>query len=123
MAAYAANEYLARLFLGERLVGMVPAVPTHDSTGCEGDFYWPNVGTLQTHRKTEHTVLAGWLGSPIFSVQTKENLGADPSPLLNPAPVIQAEVLAGRNVVVGEGLTLTRGTAVASGCWLRIGAP
>jgi mannose-1-phosphate guanylyltransferase len=90
--------------------------------GYEGDFYWSDVGTLETYRTAQRDALSGRVRVKIPGERWGESLWVDRDVQLNPTASFEGQVVIGQDAVVGRGVTLIGDVTIGNGCWVRPGA-
>ncbi|HKZ27604.1 MAG TPA: NDP-sugar synthase [Rubrobacteraceae bacterium] len=91
-------------------------------TGYEGNFYWSDIGTLETYRQAQYDVLSGRVRVKIPGEKHGESLWVGKDAQIHPSATIEGHVLVGRDAVVGRGVTLSGDVTVGTDCWVRPGA-
>jgi mannose-1-phosphate guanylyltransferase len=90
--------------------------------GYEGNFYWSDIGTLETYRQAQYDVLSGRVRVKIPGEKHGESLWVGKDAQIHPSATIEGHVLVGRDAVVGRGVTLSGDVTVGTDCWVRPGA-
>lgn len=90
--------------------------------GYEGDFYWSDVGTLETYRAAQQDVLSGKVRVRIPGERRWDGLWVDREAQLHPTATLEGWVVIGPDAVVGPGAALVGDVTVGSGCRIRSGA-
>jgi mannose-1-phosphate guanylyltransferase len=90
--------------------------------GYEGDFYWSDIGTLETYRDAQHDALSGKVRLRIPGEQRSERLWIDRGAQVHPTVSIKGGVVLRQDVVIGRGATLVGDVTVGRGCQIRPGA-
>src|ERR687889_104960 len=90
--------------------------------GCEGQFYWSDIGTLEAYRQAQYDVLSGRVRVKVSGEKRGETLWIGENAQIHPSATIEGHVLVGRDAVVGRGVTLLGDVTVGSDCWVRPGA-
>lgn len=87
--------------------------------GYEGDFYWSDIGTLQSYRVAQYDVLSGKVKVRIPGEKRGKTLWVGENAQIHPSATIDGHVLVGRDAVVGRDVTLSGDLTVGSDCWIR----
>ncbi len=90
--------------------------------GYQGDFYWSDVGTLETYRAAQSEVLSGKVRVRIPGERLGDNLWVDRDAQLHRTATLDGPVVIGSDAVIEREVTLSGSVAVGSGCWVRPGA-
>ena len=90
--------------------------------GYEGDFYWSDIGTLETYRAAQYDVLSGKVRARIPGEHIGNSLWVDRDAELHPTVSFEGQVVIGQDVVIGRRATLVGDVTVGNGCWVRPGA-
>ncbi len=90
--------------------------------GYEGNFYWSDIGTLETYRAAQRDALSGKVRLNIPGKRRSESVWVGHGAQLHPTAAVEGRVVLGQDVVIGREVTLIGDTTVGSGCWVRPGA-
>ena len=90
--------------------------------GYEGNFYWSDIGTLETYRMAQHDALSGKVRLKIPGEQCSEGLWVDRGTRLHSTAAFEGRVLISQDAVIGREVSLIGDTTVGSSCWVRPGA-
>lgn len=87
--------------------------------GCEGDFYWSDIGTLQAYREAHHAVLSGQVQITVPGKRRGESLWVGKDAQIHPSANLEGYVAVGRDAVIGHGVSLSEDVTVGPDCWVR----
>jgi NDP-sugar pyrophosphorylase family protein len=107
---FAGNVFPQLLENGERFVG------------CEGNFYWSDIGTLETYREAQYDVLSGRVSVRIPGERRGESLWVRENAHVHPTASLDGYIVIGEDAVLGRGVSLHGDVTVGSDCWVRPGA-
>jgi NDP-sugar pyrophosphorylase family protein len=107
---FAEDVFPRLLEAGERLVGY------------EGDFYWSDIGTLESYRAAQHDVLSGRVKVQIPGERRSECLWMDGSVRLHPTVSLEGQVVLMRDAIIESEVTLIGDVTVGTGCRVQPGA-
>lgn len=107
---FAQNVFPRLLDAGERFVGY------------KGNFYWSDIGTLETYRTAQRDVFSGRVRVRMPGERRWDGLWVDRNAWLHPTAILEGRMVIGPDAVIGPGVTLSGDVTVGSGCWIRPGA-
>jgi mannose-1-phosphate guanylyltransferase len=109
---FARDVFPALLSAGEKMVGY------------EGDFYWSDIGTLESYRAAQHDALAGRVAVEVPGERWGRNLWIGQKARIHPSAYghIEGYAVVGEEAVVGRGASLSGAVAVGGGCRVSDGA-
>ncbi len=87
--------------------------------GYEGDFYWSDVGTLETYRTAQVDALSGKVRLQIPGERRGKSLWVGRHAHLHPTAIFGGRVVLGQDVMIGRGATVTGDTTIGRGCRVR----
>ncbi len=90
--------------------------------GYEGDFYWSDIGPLETYRTAQHDALSGKVRLRIPGEQRSEGLWVDQSARLHPTVTLQGRAVLRQDAVVGREAALIGDVTERSGSRVQSGA-
>ncbi len=93
-----------------------------EARGVQGDFYWSDIGTLETYRAAQHNALSGKVRLRIPGEQRSESLWVDRSARLHPTVSLQGRAVLRQDAVVGRRTVLIGDVTVGSGSRVPSGA-
>jgi mannose-1-phosphate guanylyltransferase len=110
---FAEDVFPALLSAGEKVVG-------YDA----GDFYWSDIGTLESYRMAQQDALSGKVAVEVPGEQCGQGLWIAEDARLHPSVygLIEGYAFVGPNAVVGRGASLSRGAAIGDDCRVCSGA-
>ena len=110
---FAEDVFPALLSAGEKIVG-------HD----EGEFYWSDIGTLESYRRAQRDALSGRVAVEVPGEQCGQGLWVAEDARLHPSVygLIEGYAFVGPNAVIGRGASLSQGAAIGDDCQVCSGA-
>ena len=90
--------------------------------GYEGEFYWSDIGTLESYRTAQHDALSGRVRLKIPGKRCSNDLWIDQGAWIHPTATIAGRAVLSQDAVVGRGVTLIGDVTLGSDCWVRSGA-
>jgi mannose-1-phosphate guanylyltransferase len=90
--------------------------------GCEGDFYWSDIGTLQAYREAHSAVLSGQVRVTMPGERWSESLWVGKNAQIHPSADLEGNVAVGRNAIIGHGVSLSEDVTVGTDCSVHPGA-
>jgi mannose-1-phosphate guanylyltransferase len=90
--------------------------------GCEGEFYWSDIGNLQAYREAHHAVLSGQVGVTVSGKQRSEGLWIGTDAHIHPSANLEGYVAVGRDAVIEQGVSLAEDVTVGTDCRVHPGA-
>jgi NDP-sugar pyrophosphorylase family protein len=90
--------------------------------GCEGEFYWSDIGTLQAYREAHHAVLSGQVGVTVPGERRGESFWVGEDARIHSSARLDGSVAVGRDAVIGEDVALAEDVTVGTGCQVHTGA-
>lgn len=110
---FAKDVFPLLLESGERLVG-------YD----QGDFYWSDIGTLESYQAAQHDALSGRVAVEVPGEWCGKGLWISEEAHIHPSVygLIEGSAFVGPKAVVGRGASLSGGVAVGEDCLVSEGA-
>ena len=87
--------------------------------GCEGDFYWSDIGTLEAYRQAQYDVLSGRVKVKVSGEKRGESVWVGQNAQVHPTARLEGCVVVGEDAVVGRGVDLSGYVVVGTDCWVR----
>ena len=87
--------------------------------GCQGDFYWSDIGTLEGYRQAQYDVLSGRVRVMVPGERRRETLWVGENAQIHPYATLEGYVVVGRDAMIGRGVTLSGDVTVGTDCWIR----
>jgi NDP-sugar pyrophosphorylase family protein len=107
---FAKDVFPKLLEAGERLVGY------------EGDFYWSDIGTLESYRQAQYDVLSGRTKVRVSGEERGEGVWVGKNAQIHPSASLEGCVFVGEDAVIGRNVSLSGYVTVGRDCWVRPGA-
>lgn len=106
-----ANDVFPRLLeSGEKFVG------------CEGDFYWSDIGNLEAYRKAQRDVFSEKVRVGVPGKRWGEHLWVERDARIHPAAILEGRTVVGRGTVLEPAATLAGEVTLGSDCRVESGA-
>ncbi len=87
--------------------------------GCEGQFYWSDIGTLETYRQAQVDVLSGEVKVKVSGEKRGEGVWVGENAQVHPSARLEGRVVVGEDPVIGRDVVLSGYVVVGTGCWVR----
>ena len=103
---FAKDVFPALLEAGEKMVGY------------EGDFYWSDIGTLESYRAAQRDTLSGRVAAEVPGQRWGKNLWIAEKARIHPSAYgrIEGYAVVGEEAVIGRGTSLSGTVAIGGGC-------
>lgn len=88
--------------------------------GYEGDFYWSDIGNLETYRLAQHDTLSGKVRLNIPGELRSGGLWIDQGARVHPTAALEGQMVLMQGAVIGRGAALVGDVTVGRGC--QVGA-
>ena len=90
----------------------------------EGDFYWSDIGTLESYRAAQHDALSGEVAVEVPGERCGQGLWIAEDARLHPSVygLIEGSAFVGPNAVIGRGASQSQGVAIGERCRVSNGA-
>ena len=90
--------------------------------GCEGDFYWSDVGNLEAYRKAQKDVFSGRVRVSMPGEQWGEHLWVGHDARIHPTTSLEGRTVVGRGAILEQAATLSGEVTLGDDCWIESGA-
>ncbi len=87
--------------------------------GCEGQFYWSDIGTLEAYRQAQYDVLSGEVKVKVYGEKRGETLWVGENAQVHPSARLEGRVVVGEDAVIGRDVVLSGYVVVGTDCWVR----
>ena len=87
--------------------------------GYQGDFYWSDIGTLETYRQPQYDVLSGNVRVRVPGEKRGETLWVGANAHIHPSAALEGYVVVGQDAVIGRDVVLSEYVTVGTDCWIR----
>ena len=87
--------------------------------GCEGQFYWSDIGTLEAYRQAQYDVLSGRVRVKVSGEKRGESVWVGENAQVHPSARLESCVVVGGDAVIGRGVFLSGYVVVGTDCWVR----
>jgi len=90
----------------------------------EGEFYWSDIGTLESYRRAQRDAISGRLAVEVLGELCGQGLWIAEDARLHPSvyALIESYAFVGPNAVIGRGASLSQGAAIGDDCRVCSGA-
>jgi mannose-1-phosphate guanylyltransferase len=87
--------------------------------GYQGDFYWSDIGSLETYRQAQYDVLSGKVRVTVPGEKRGESLWVGENAQVHPSASLGECVVVGEDAVIGRDVVLSGYVTVGQDCWIR----
>jgi len=87
--------------------------------GCEGEFYWSDIGTLEAYRQAQYDVLSGRVKVKVSGEKRGESVWVGENAQVHLTARLEGCVVVGEDAVIGRGVDLSGYVVVGTDCWIR----